>query len=259
MITKRSFCLSAVILFLLLAPPVSKAQGEEGDGAAQAEQRRQEKLKAALSSAEEQLSQGDAQLKKTVIGYRENCTDCATPNIYGYDAEKVVAVIADGKSQLMSRLEGKELAGLRAYVGETYPAVTLESLGAQPVIGASGGGPKWGVEIAKKDKAFDEAQTFVGRVKSWLSSNPTTVNLQISSQPPNAEFEMWADGAQPEKTRTGTTLTNVYRGLYRYKVTKSGYKEIVGAVNLVDREGTHLTCLLYSLSDSESAQSCTLN
>jgi len=58
------------------------------------------------------------------------------------------------------------------------------------------------------------------------------------------------------QSATNTTLTNVYRGLYRFSVTKPTYKPAIGTLNLVDDDRPHLDCALALSADLQNESSC---
>jgi hypothetical protein len=69
---------------------------------------------------------------------------------------------------------------------------------------------------------------------------------------------MWALGGTHRTTTTNNRLDNIYRGFYRYKVTKSGYKSIEETLNLVDSDGQKLDCGLNKIEEQDGPHPCQL-
>ncbi|HEU4796560.1 MAG TPA: hypothetical protein VFT02_13075, partial [Pyrinomonadaceae bacterium] len=71
-------------------------------------------------------------------------------------------------------------------------------------------------------------------------------------------FDMWASGGPHRTTSTNNIIDNVYRGFYRYKVSKGGFKQIEESLNLVDSDGRQLDCFLNPLNDQDGPRPCKL-
>jgi hypothetical protein len=84
------------------------------------------------------------------------------------------------------------------------------------------------------------------------------LDLTITTNPSKARFDLIPAIGTSLSAATNTTLANVYRGEYRYSVTKAGYKDILGTVNFIDRSGTTLQCDLLSDSTQQEALPCNL-
>lgn len=90
-------------------------------------------------------------------------------------------------------------------------------------------------------------------------SGKLSVSFVVASAPATAEFRMEAnDGKVVRSTTTNARLTNVYRGLWTYSVTKVGYKRIASIVNLVDEEADTVSCSLVPNNDNAAASPCVL-
>lgn len=86
------------------------------------------------------------------------------------------------------------------------------------------------------------------------------VDLRIVSKPrTGAAFHINDQaGGSDRDTSTDDTLKQLWRGLYRYNVTKSGYKTIEGGLDLWDDSGSELSCELVGEKSAESATPCKL-
>jgi hypothetical protein len=86
-----------------------------------------------------------------------------------------------------------------------------------------------------------------------------TLDLSVKSGQSPAKFEIWAEGGSIRSTGIDGVITTIYRGLYFYRVTKMGFKEINGTLNLIDEKGTVLKCVLYEVRTIDGPYPCTLD
>lgn len=125
---------------------------------------------------------------------------------------------------------------------------------------------------AKTPKPVDNERIFVARPEAEskfavlqdllrkLTSLPAfQMDLTINTTPPKAIFELVPPVGSSLSAATNATLTNVYRGEYKYKVTKSGYKPVERTINFIDLSGHVLECELISESIPQEALPCNLN
>jgi hypothetical protein len=95
-------------------------------------------------------------------------------------------------------------------------------------------------------------------VRALTIQRRLSIDLNVSSLPDGATFDMWASSGPHRTTTTNNFVDNVYRGFYRYKVTKGGFKVIEDSLNLVDSDGRQLDCFLNESNDQDGPHPCKL-
>jgi hypothetical protein len=165
-----------------------------------------------------------------------------TPTNQYYDPNEVIAAVNQGRDRLLSRIKGKELAGLRAYVKESYPTVSPSSFPTS----------RWISEESKRS-AFDNANNFLTTLSSKLFSSDegSTVDVRIDSDPTEANIQISADSGDNKETWTNSTITNVYRGRWHFRISKNGFVPSEGTLDLIDEKGNHLKCWLFRPAESK--------
>jgi len=119
--------------------------------------------------------------------------------------------------------------------------------------------PDSGIEYASIDstkKLYSRATAFIAKIRLVVDRGP--VNITVVSIPNEARIELSTQRGDTTAKTTISEFPNLYRGLYNYKVTREGYKTIVGDLNLVDEDGTLLECKLYEVGEKEDPNPCTL-
>lgn len=208
------------------------------------------RIKTALASAESSVK-GNFNAIEAIEIKRQGS---AQSFISGYDPDEVIGGITEGKRKLIEGLSGDKLAGLRSYVQLFYPVPTKSSL---KMVSSTGLGNTLVVE-SSKNEVFISSLQFIEKVRNVTSSDRLVINLTVKSDPSTADYDMWPDGGQHRTTSTNSTLDNVYRGYYTYRITKSGYKTIEQPLNLIDSDGRTLDCSLNKDSDSDGPHPCKL-
>jgi hypothetical protein len=150
-------------------------------------------------------------------------------------------------SELLARLSDERLAGMRGYIRAFVPPLPK---------------PAWKSDVGACIREPD-AESYLASLRSLFERvekiDPLKLDLRISSDPEGASF--WIaplGGGTPSTSSTNSTLTNLYRGLYRYQVEKASFKTVEGTLNLVDERGDHLRCKLHSQDSAEGPLFCRL-
>jgi hypothetical protein len=130
---------------------------------------------------------------------------------------------------------------LKTYVGDQLPKPVPESAGF----------------VSKEN-----GETYLQAIENLLAKltrMPTfRFDLTVRSQPDRARFDLIPSVGSGTSTTTNDTLTNVYRGVYTYTVTKSQYKTLSFDIDFIDRSGTTLECQLLPVSDPSPGLPCQL-
>lgn len=182
--------------------------------------------------------------------YATTCTDSSQDTCSGVFRDSVFAAFARVKVKLLETLgEGPELAPIRGYVDSLFPTPELDNDYG-----------RWGGSLTTDSSA---ASAWTG-LMSWLRKLRETgealrVEITLDIQPRGARVEMSPLGG-------GTTATGVangsmgilYRGLYRFVVSKRGYPPERGELNLVDHPGTRLVCRMEVDPRSAAYRPCAL-
>ena len=146
---------------------------------------------------------------------------------------------------LMDRLQRTEFAAMKDYVAIRFPRPPSPDH-KDPVLG---------MPTVSRQAAVEYAEALAAFVKR-IAANPLAVTLSITTVPADADVELRTAAVHGPRSRTNTTLKNVYRGLYKFRITKPLHKPAEGAVNLVDDDREHLDCTLALASDTHAESSC---
>jgi hypothetical protein len=186
--------------------------------------------------------------------------------------EEVRGLIAKTEQEILSLLAQAKLAALRDYVREKFNEIHL---GVRVVENAYSQ-PGWinNVQFARYDAgsfdtgsimALEEGEHVYGKIKKILEKlkkvpERITLNLQVVSVPDGANFSIYPQSypAGGRETPTDNTIENLYRGLYRYLIKRDGYLPVEGKLDLVDQEGSLLTCSLVSVRRGKNSLPCLL-
>ena len=171
----------------------------------------------------------------------------------GYDANAVIDAVRTEQIKLTQTLPAYELVGLRIYIIEMYPVPRAETL--ETITNRQG---QLIVTKRSRDDAFMNAAAFITRLRTLSEQERLSIDLKITSEPDQATYDMWASGALHRTTTTNNTVDNVWRGLYRYKLTKAGYKPIEDSLNLVDSDGRTLNCHFNRTDEQDGPHPCKL-
>jgi serine/threonine protein kinase len=171
----------------------------------------------------------------------------------GYDGNAVMDVARSEQMRLTQDLSASEFVALRIYIIEKYPVPKPENLDKIAVV-------KGNFVISEQSKTGVQLANiaFIDKLSSLSQQGKLSINLTINSSPDQASYEMWASGAFHRTTSTNNSIDNVWRGLYKYSLTKSGYKPIEDSLNLVDSNGRVLNCQLNITSEQDGPHPCKL-
>ncbi len=206
-------------------------------------------------------------------------------SIPAYDGDEVIAASSIGQTELVQGLKATELLALKEYVTLAYPLPTREVLekitrerGEVIKEGLKDGpsqdsSPLTRPEALKKNTdepkrliisedlksdVFASASRFISQVRRLSEEGRLSIDLTVNSNPDRATYDMWPSGGPHRTTTTKNTIDNIYRGIYRYQITKPGYKPIEGMLNLVDSNGRTLECGLNKTEEQDGPYPCQL-
>ncbi len=173
------------------------------------------------------------------------------PEVSGYRLADISTFSITFKKRLISAADAPELAGIRDYINRAYPS-TPE---------ATFVGKKYGRMIS-----IELAQKFFSEIANLMSSLMTVapriiVTLEVHTTPAGARVQLFTfDGTLIRETTSNSRFTNLFRGLYNYRVEKDNFKTIVNGapLNLVDEDGTILDCALVGHQNRQAPLPCSL-
>jgi hypothetical protein len=166
----------------------------------------------------------------------------------GYKAEEVEKALETSKQDLLKELDAKDLKGLRAYVEVYFPKAELAYL--------RGDGDVLLATKSSTEEVFQRLGALLGKLRSI---ERLALNLKFVSEPDEARFEIWPAG--DEKASSPATSNQeilLYRGFYKYRVYKPGFKTVEYTLDLVDQTGSILQCKLYKGDQAEGPYPCLL-
>lgn len=230
---KRPFALMATASLAFLAPAVAVPQASH-DANQLDLQTIVHKVETDTHARQERLDRFSIQF----VGGSENV----------YKVADVKEVAERGKRELLTEFDAKNLSGLKAYVEIYYPAIELAQLRGQndQVVTTE----------SSAEELFNKISSFLLRLKTI---ERLALGLKLLSTPGGASFEIWPVGNEKARTPafTNQELT-LYRGLYKYRVRKAGFKTVEYTLNLVDQTGNALECTLNRGEDEEGPYPCLL-
>jgi len=162
------------------------------------------------------------------------------------------------KGDLRQAANDPRLAGLQSYIGgklESVGRMPPTMLITQPSVFRGRTTRVLGVRTDQADSSWSELRNFV---ESFLASAKLAVDLTVASEPSGAQIQVQAGNNADNRMTLATTcqLKNVWRGLYRVKVEKPGYKASALDVDLVNQGGVELSCKLAKVGEAEDSR-CT--
>lgn len=169
-----------------------------------------------------------------------------------YSVEALKEAVVSCKQLLMKELDQSEFVGMKAYVERFFPSdvgkakdgANLES------IRGDGRSSKRAFAHAVQQSEIGEAEFngVVQKVEAFLSkliANKRAVNLEVMSTPEGASFVLSAQGGASRSNDTNARVTNLFRGLYQFTLSKEGFRSVTREMNLVDESGTTIICKIY--------------
>jgi hypothetical protein len=164
--------------------------------------------------------------------------------VTAYRAQQVRSTIDPLREEYLQIVRG--YPELEAYVEQLFVLPSISGAGPAAAVRKEDGDLTW--------KKIKNATTRLGRV------NELTVRLEIKSVPiAGAHVKLRSVGlTEAMDVATNGTLERVWRGKYKYTVTKAGYKTIEGSLDLVLNSGGEFLCTLQPTNTGESALPCQL-
>ena len=209
------------------------------------EQRRQKAGGVRVSKAAESAKR---EVKRRFNHLERKVVQSSSGKVKGYEPQDVISSIEAGKAEFIRNLKGDDFAAMRSFA-TTYFIPPTES----ELIGES---PAKLVTESTKDQ-FEKKYVRLFEQFMTFSHEPFTVSLIVESDPDMADFDMWAARGQHSPTTTNNTLQNVHRGVYSYRLSKTGYKTIESNLTLdLVNGGNRLVCKLNRDTDTDGPHVC---
>lgn len=206
----------------------------------------------------------------TYVLARPETKTATDPQPPAYAARPAAKCLADQKATIVTRLSDDklpELAGFRSYAEAFFPILTDDMIRANAVATES---PEPLIPAPLVFDLFERADNVLSRLRLLVGDaiDPLgapkpllrfslTLNLRVLTLPQGAEVAIQpAYGGQKHTTTSDAVFSNIYRGLYEYSVTRTGFKPIKGPLNLVDDSRGILECTLHATGDAQDATPC---
>jgi hypothetical protein len=161
---------------------------------------------------------------------------------WSYPAGDVNSVLAVTRQQLLDDLP-KEAKPLRAYVLQNFPA-SLKGIPANQKVDMKVCGPY-----------LTGANNLLN---SLANVSAYRLDLILDSSPTGALFELTPLAGEKLARASRGTITNLWRGVYNYTVTREGEKTITGTIDFVREKGNTLRCSFVHQGNSGPALPCDL-
>ena len=166
------------------------------------------------------------------------------PRIVCVEVEPTLTRLRQAHDDAMRSFDGlPEWAALRSYVAAQFPTpadLPIVSLPQRPPAA-----PLQGIELTRAQNAFDRARALLTKVRSLA---PLALSIAVTSMPDRATVRIEPfDGGNEKAALTIGSLV-LRRGLYKYRVEKTGMKPMTGSLDLVD--DTRLTLSCHMVPDS---------
>lgn len=170
-----------------------------------------------------------------------------TPKIVGYRLDDVALVWSSAQDGLTRAAKSLGLRPMEEYIALFYPQAPKKTFTGRKT-GAL-------VSVDEVNSLFERIETVFSKIESAASD--LQITIYTSTDPPTTEcflYYFYSDWDHPmsETAGEGGSFSNIYRGIYRYKVQAQGFKPIrsKAPLNLVDQEGNVLACKLFRTDDS---------
>lgn len=178
-------------------------------------------------------------------------------SVSGYRGEDVENQLQKTKSKLLGTLDSSEYTAMMSYVSENFPEVKLTKyvISSAPEASCSVTPcPNSIIEPKSAEMAFNTIYEFVSKV---ANSSAYKVTFEVTSAPSGARFAITPIGGSDSiEIATDGRIENVFRGLYRYTVERSGFKTSTARLNLVDSAPTRLHCVLTPNTSEDTPIPC---
>lgn len=161
---------------------------------------------------------------------------------WSYPAGDLNSVLAGTRQQLLDDLP-KDAAPLRAYVLQYFPA-SLTGVPANKKVDMKICGPY-----------LSNANELLNSLKNVSAYR---LDLILDSNPTGALFEVTPIAGEKLARASRGTLTNLWRGVYNYTVTRNGEKTITGTIDLIREKGDTLRCTFVHENTAGPALPCDL-
>lgn len=249
---------SLVLLCLVLSPAAyfhrsGRAQARKEPQAAagaRSEDADAAQLRSALGAASLRLESGKSGLR-TVFVRRLGSQQSV---VGGVNDSEVTRVLAEGKETLLQGLDRPNLDGIKAHVERFYPRPELDVVAFDTVRQGSSVELITVVSEESVVRAFAATETYLNKIAA--AAVRPTVDLEVTSTERLATCKLFAGLRLKREVTTDDVTRNLARGLYKYTVTKEGYRPAEGDLNLVDDDVTVLECTMHRVTDDNGPSKC---
>lgn len=198
-----------------------------------------------------------------------------------YPEGAVISLLASTERDLFQALGGRELTAMRDYIQRLFsdaraslgvpsdPQVTQISFSHPPVKIASlsmyallqaAQPASASLNKVDTDSWLDRIGQAIGTILDFSDNDELLVDLCVKSTPKNrAEFRMRPISYEPPvpiQVNTNGPLVMVWRGLYKYSLSRRGFKPIQSELDLVRNSESILNCQMISNSEDEDVLAC---
>jgi hypothetical protein len=156
----------------------------------------------------------------------------------------------------LNELAQPEFAGVKAYVNKFFPTLLgVNSPSPDLMVKASIRNTRFSHSFQEQQITEAMFKKIAERVEAFFAKlNKKSVDLEIESVPDGATFVLTAQGGSRRTNDTNARITNVFRGIYTFQLSKDGYQSVSREVNLVDEAANNIVCKIYA----SQAGSCVL-
>lgn len=202
-------------------------------------------LKSILEGAKSELAKSKQSLVEAEVNNYQNLKQV------GYFSDEVTRKIEFARDQMMKFLEGDEFAALRNHISTFYPEAQLSFLGVKS--GRAVVTPK------SVNDSYARSTEYITGLEVMVAARTMDLNILVNGgERAFAIFKIWA--GNPEKPKPDVTISgdilNLPRGLYHYRITKTGFKDIYGELDLIRDSRNTLNCLLKEQADRGDSLPC---
>lgn len=164
--------------------------------------------------------------------------------------DAVMTFGVETKQRLIRELNSDELQGFQSYVAASFPVFQPDEVFTAAATNY--------VAKVDADRYTKDISAYSEQIKRMAEEDWIT-QLTVTSEPKDAAFRLVQfSGEEKARTRTNSTISSLFRGIYRYELTKNGYKPVSADIDLVNGKTFKLDCLLFKVDDTEGPLPCAL-
>lgn len=227
-----------IILLLCICISTSAQNTTNEDNTPQADELTKAFQEALSEAAEDQKSLGT---KSISPGFK-------TINVeFGYAKKDVKNSFESIRKKLLKSLDAPEYEGIRNQIGSSFPEPNLEFLGLK----------RFRIIVTKTsvEKGYQEITEYINELKTETAKSRVTINIIVNDgQKGFATFKL---GSRSAITVTGLIPNIIRKSKIRYVVSKQGFHDIFGELDLRNTTPTTLECNMQEDSVTNAEVGCT--